>query len=93
MGMDSAPGPGVFLTELPELKPDAKELVASAAPAVPLPRSDKDDSSAKMIIASLLVLTQRRSKGNANGIFISANLHLCVICLFILSFSNVTCIS
>ena len=47
MGIDSAPGPGVFLTELPELKPDAKELVASAAPAVPLPRSDKDDSSAK----------------------------------------------
>ena len=79
MGIDSAPGPGVFLTELPELKPDAKELVASAAPAVPLPRSDKDDSSAKMIIASLLVLTQRRSKGNANGIFIGANLHLCVM--------------
>ena len=50
MGIDSAPGPGVFLTELPELKPDAKELVASAAPAVPLPRSDKDDSSAKKLL-------------------------------------------
>ena len=88
MGIESAPGPGVLRIELPELKPEAKELVAST-----LALSDKDDSSAKMIIASLLVLTQRRSKGNANGIFIGANLHLCVICLFILSFSNVTCIS
>lgn len=41
MGIESAPGPGVLRIELPELKPEAKELVAST-----LALSDKDDSSA-----------------------------------------------
>lgn len=53
MGMERAPGPGVFLTELPVLNPDTREpappppLVAALASTVLLlARSDKDDSSA-----------------------------------------------
>ena len=51
MGIESAPGPGVLRIELPELKPDAKELVAST-----LALSDKDDSSVKGLVASFFTL-------------------------------------
>ena len=52
MGIESAPGPGVLRIELPELKPEAKELVAST-----LALSDKDDSSAKRTSCVILHLT------------------------------------
>ena len=54
MGIESAPGPGVLRIELPELKPEAKELVAST-----LALSDKDDSSAKRTSCVILHLSLR----------------------------------
>ena len=66
MGIESAPGPGVLRIELPELKPEAKELVAST-----LALSDKDDSSAKRTSCVILHL----ALGNRYSQICSAFVH------------------